>query len=87
MDSINQQQQEDNHEDLHGTVAADKIRELAEDAKTCFFCTNPTGGESIGTRPMTVQKLDDEGNLWFLSANDSHTDRDISVDPSVKLYF
>jgi general stress protein 26 len=36
---------------------------------------------------MNVRKVDDEGNLWFLSANDSHTNKELALDPSVKLYF
>ena len=36
---------------------------------------------------MSVQQVDDEGNLWFLSANDSHQNKELALDPSVKLYF
>lgn len=36
---------------------------------------------------MSVQDVDDEGNLWFLSADDSHKNFEISADPLVKLYF
>ena len=36
---------------------------------------------------MNVRQVDDEGNLWFLSANDSHKNQELAVDPSVKLYF
>ena len=36
---------------------------------------------------MAVQKVDGEGNLWFLSANDSHKNHDIALDPKVQLFF
>ena len=36
---------------------------------------------------MNVLKADDSGTLWFLSADDSHKNEEISADPSVKLYF
>lgn len=36
---------------------------------------------------MSVQKVDDQGNLWFLSANDSHKNKDIGRDPKVQLLF
>ena len=36
---------------------------------------------------MSVQEVDDDGNLWFLSASDSHKNHELSIDPSVKLYF
>jgi general stress protein 26 len=36
---------------------------------------------------MNVRKVDDDGNLWFLSAEDSSTNRDLAVSPVVDLYF
>ncbi len=36
---------------------------------------------------MSIQKTDDDGTLWFLSANDSHKNAEIVEDDSVKLYF
>ncbi|MEO8820478.1 MAG: pyridoxamine 5'-phosphate oxidase family protein [Ginsengibacter sp.] len=86
MDSINKNQEEENHEDLRGSDAAKKIKELA-DGNTCFFCTSITTGQQVTTRPMAVQKVDEEGNLWFLSANDSHKNREIARDPKVQLLF
>jgi general stress protein 26 len=87
MDSINQQQPEDNREDLRGPAADKKIKELAEKAETCFFCTQLTTNEPLKTRPMSVQKVDDDGTLWFLSASDSHKNAEISADPRVQLLF
>ncbi len=87
MDSINKNQPEHNHEDLHGTAAVKKIKDLIDKSESCFFTTAvPTAG-SFGTRPMGVQKVDDEGNLWFLSSNDSHKNIEINIDPKVTLYF
>jgi general stress protein 26 len=83
MDSINHQQPEDNHEDLAGVPAIRKLKKLAEGAETCFFCTSAAGS----ARPMSVRYVDDEGNLWFLSAADSHKNQEIEADPRVKLYF
>lgn len=87
MNSINKNQPEDNHKDLDNASAIIKIKELVSVAETCFFSTQPSASESNGTRPMSVQKTDDAGSLWFLIANDSHTYEDISVNPAVKLYF
>jgi len=36
---------------------------------------------------MAVQQVDDAGNFWFLSADDSHKNHEIARDPSVRLYF
>lgn len=87
MDSINQQQPEDNRDDLRGTEAGKKIKELAEKASTCFFCTLVASGEPMKVRPMSVQKVDDDGNLFFLSADDSHKNAEIAVDNRVQLLF
>jgi len=87
MDSINQQQQEKNYEDLYGEEATKKIKELVNSAKTCFFCTSHEPGKPFATRPMSVQKLDDDGNFWFLSANDSHKNQELELDPEVQLLF
>lgn len=87
MDSINRNQSEDNREDLTRSEAVAKIRELVEKAQNCFFRTATGNGESSGARPMNVQKVDDAGNLWFLSADDSHKNLEIGQDPFVELYF
>ena len=86
MDSINKNQEEENHKDLQGNEAAEKIKDLAN-KNTCFFCTGIETGKEITVRPMAVQKVDDQGNLWFLSANDSHKNKDIGRDPKVQLLF
>lgn len=87
MDSINQNQPEENHEDLRGGKAVEKIKALVAKAQTCFFCTGASSSGSAGARPMSVQQVDDEGNLWFLSADDSHKNEELARDPSVHLYF
>jgi general stress protein 26 len=87
MDSINRNQLEENHADLSGKEAIEQIRTIVKKAQTCFFCTAVSTGGSSGARPMSVQQVDDEGNLWFLSADDSHKNAELALDPSVKLYF
>ncbi len=87
MDSINKQQPEDNKKSLSGKEAAEKIKELAEKAQSCFFCTDLKSGKPFATRPMSPQKVDEQGNIWFLSADDSHKNEEIAADPSVQLLF
>jgi general stress protein 26 len=87
MDSINRQQAEENHEDLQGQEAAKKIKMFIEKAKNCFFCTCITTGEPFSTRPMSVQKVDDDGTCWFLSATDSHKNAHILQEPFIQLLF
>jgi general stress protein 26 len=87
MDSINKNQTEENHEDLGAGRATEKIKELIEKNKSCFFCTQQKSGDSEGVRPMSVQKIDDNGVLWFLSPDDSHKNSELTMDPEVHLYF
>ncbi|HMK03754.1 MAG TPA: pyridoxamine 5'-phosphate oxidase family protein [Ferruginibacter sp.] len=87
MDSINKNQQEDNYEDLAGDTAKKKIQELIKKNDTCFFCTRIHTNKSFVTRPMSVQKTDDEGNLWFLSAVDSNKNAEIKTNPAVQMLF
>lgn len=87
MDSINAQQPERNHQDVSGKEAIRRIRDTVKKSDTCFFCTAAGTGGSGGTRPMSVQDVDEEGNLWFLSANDSRKNREIGERPDVRLFF
>lgn len=87
MNSINKNQPEHNREDLSGPRAVAKITELVRAAQNCFFCTTSATGSAGGVRPMNVRQVDADGNLWFLSASDSHTNRDLAADPAVHLYF
>jgi general stress protein 26 len=87
MDSINQQQPEHNHEDLRQADAVKKMKELASQTNTCFFSTKLRTASVPATRPMAVQEIDDAGNFWFLSSNDSNKNQELQQDPSVQLLF
>ena len=87
MDSINKNQPEHTRDDLRGPAAVAQIREIVGRAKNCFFCTAMPTGDTGGVRPMNVRQVDDAGNLWFLSASDSHQNAELALDPSVRLYF
>ncbi|WP_296947632.1 pyridoxamine 5'-phosphate oxidase family protein [uncultured Massilia sp.] len=87
MDSINRNQPEQNRRDLSGLDAVKRVKDMVDDAETCFFCTTGATGAANGVRPMSVRQADDAGNLWFLSASDSHKNQELAANPSVKLYF
>jgi len=87
MDSVNKNQPEENHADLLGPAAVERIKTILKHASSCFFCTQIPLGPTGGTRPMSVQKIDDDGTLWFLSAIDSHKNEEIAQNPAVTLYF
>ena len=87
MDSINKNQPEENREDLTGKKAVERIRDVVKQTESCFFCTAVSAGGSGATRPMSVQEVDDDGTLWFLSASDSHKNRELEKDSAVRLFF
>ena len=86
MDSIQENQPEDIKADLNATAAGEKIKKLAEDAENCFFCTSNSGGETRGVRPMNIRKADEAGNLWFLSASDSHKNQEVEADSQARIF-
>jgi len=72
--------------DLLSTEAIAKIKQMATDIKTCMFFTE-LGVRPIPTRPMGVQEVDDQGNLWFLSSKSSNKNVEIGHDNEVQLVF
>ena len=59
MDSINRNQPENNRKDLSGHDAVKRVKDMADDAETCFFVTATATGETNGVRPMSVREVDD----------------------------
>lgn len=73
------------HQNLSGNAAIDKIKNLAEEARTCFFTTN-IGLDALSI-PMTLQEVDESGVLWFISSSESEHNKNIMQDRRVQLYF
>jgi general stress protein 26 len=71
---------------LISAEAIDKIKKIAMDADIALFTTN-LSKIPLATRPMGTLDVDDEGNLWFLSKNDSDKNLDISYDNQVQLFY
>jgi len=87
MNSIEKNQKEENFENLMGIDGIEKVQELVNKADTCFFCTAIETDKSFETRPMTPQKVDDNGTVWFLSAKDSHKNLELQENPKAQLLF
>lgn len=73
------------YKDLKDNSAVEKIKDLAENIKTCMFCTYE--GDKLKSRPMSAQKIDDDGNLWFLSDKTSEKNQEILANSKVELFF
>lgn len=73
-------------ENLTKEKAVEKIQELAKDANICFFVTNLTS-LPLSARPMGTQTVDEEGNIWFFSKEDSNKNMEIENDDRVQLFY
>lgn len=73
-------------ENFTGTAAIEKLKALAEDARTCMFTTF-TSGKPLPSRPMALQEVDAQGSLWFMSAASSDKNKELAADPSIQLFF
>jgi general stress protein 26 len=72
--------------DLSQQEGIEKMKELAEAARTCHFVTS-LNTTPLNSRPMATQEVDDEGNFWFLSKVSSHKNDEIDNDPEVQLFY
>ncbi len=70
---------------LAGIEAIEKIKELAED-KICHFGTYK-GVYDLVTRPMSTQKVDEDGNVWFMCHKLSEKMHQIAVNNTVELMY
>lgn len=73
-------------EDLDHKESIKKIKELVDHTSICLFTTN-FSDTPLQTRPMATQEVDDEGNFWFLSDEDSNKNLQISEDSRVQLFY
>jgi general stress protein 26 len=72
--------------DLHQEQAIKKMKTLTDHSPICLF-TTMLEQQPLVTRPMSVRKVCDQGNLWFLSSIDSNKNIEIGVDDRVQLFF
>lgn len=78
---------EDNHiRNYNGADAIQKLKEMAEDARICMFMTY-SDDKPMPVRPMALQKVDDDGTLYFFSAASSSANHEIASDPSTQCLF
>ncbi len=70
---------------LRNMEAAKKVKQLVSAIKTCIMCTHSFNISE--SRPMTTHKVDNEGNIWFLSNKNSGKNKAIAANNSVDLFF
>lgn len=66
--------------------AAEKVKELIGDERLAMLTTVDSDGKLV-SRPMAVQRLDDDGTLWFLTDDTSPKARQLIRDSRTNLAF
>lgn len=79
-------EQHSSQKDLRNEKAIEKIKKIVEKNPVCFFTTNLIH-TPLQSRPMSTRDVDEEGNLYFLSARTSNKNIDVEDDPVVQLFY
>ncbi len=63
-----------------------KVTELVKDARICMFTTMTSDGRHV-SRPMALQDVEFDGDLWFFAYADSDKIRQLGTHPEVNVAF
>jgi general stress protein 26 len=64
----------------------EKVKELVADAKICMFTTMTADGRHV-SRPMALQDVEFDGDLWFFAYADSDKAQQVALHPEVNVAF
>lgn len=73
-------------DNLYNDEAKKKIKEMAEDMDFAMFATN-LKQIPLHMIPMSTKKVDDQGNIWFLSDKNNTHNQIIAKDSNVHLIY
>ena len=73
-------------QNVNGLDAIKKIKELAERADICLFVT-ALSKLPLTARPMSTQKVEENGSFWFFSEKNSDKNLEIESDNRVQLFY
>ena len=68
------------------TESFKKVTDLMKDARICMLTTMTSDGKHV-SRPMGMQEVDFDGDLWFFTKIDSNKVGQIQVNPDVNVAF
>ncbi|MDQ7918117.1 pyridoxamine 5'-phosphate oxidase family protein [Mesonia sp. MT50] len=66
--------------------ALEKLKEMTNSIETSILVTN-LGKAPLKAIPMTQKKIDDHGNIWFLSSGDSDHNKNITQNSKSQLLY
>jgi general stress protein 26 len=64
----------------------EKVKELVKDARICMLTTMTSDGKHVA-RPMAVQDVEFDGDLWFFTYSDSDLVAQVRANPQVNVSF
>lgn len=73
-------------QNLYNNEAIKKVKDIATDVDFTMMATN-LKKQPLSVVPMSTKKVDDLGNIWFLSGADSDHNTDIKNDSNVQLMY
>lgn len=73
-------------ENLYNEDAKKKIKEMAEDIDFTMMATNLKQAP-LHMIPMSTKKVDEQGNIWFLSNKNSTHNQNLMVDANLHLIY
>jgi general stress protein 26 len=77
---------QDSHMTESNQAPIAELKELLERRDIAMFVTSDSTGQ-MRSRPMTTQRVDDQGELWFMTRDDTSVAQDVVSTPQVCLNF
>lgn len=73
-------------ENLNKEKSREKLRELVDDIKVAMMVTG-LEKKPINAIPMSTKKVDEQGNIWFISLGTSEHNQNLERNPDVHLLY
>ena len=72
--------------ELTGTEAAARVKELVEDIDFTMLTTADAAGNLV-SRPMSTREMDENGDIWFFTSDDTKKVDEVEADHDVGLSY
>jgi len=63
----------------------EKLIEMAKGVRTCMLITNEKDAENLSGRPMSINKIDEDGCIWFFTKASSYKIDEIEESKKVSI--
>lgn len=73
-------------ENTHHEQIVETLKKIVEDAKVAMLVTQQADGKLV-SRPMQLQEIEFDGDIWFLTRTDTDKYSEIKANPSVNVAF